>query len=96
MECPTVCVRFGDMRSESPATFHLSDELAGAIAQIGLHDVRSYRITVNGETRHHVVALDEIGEFRSATAWSPAAAVGLLLSALVVDPAGEPAVAQAA
>ena len=69
---------------------HLAGPLAerpeAALAEIGLHDVRSYRITVNGETKFNVVARDDAGEAHTATAWSPAGAVALLMAEAASSP----------
>ncbi len=69
---------------------HLAGPLAerpgAALADLGLHEVRNYRITVNGETRFNVVGVDDDGELRSATAWSPAGAVALLIAEVAAAP----------
>ena len=80
----------GSVRSLQSAIDHLAGPLAArpeaALAEAGLHEVRSYRITVGGETRYNVVALDDVGELRTATAWSPAGAVALLLAEVAAAP----------
>jgi hypothetical protein len=64
----------------------LADAPEAALAELGLHEVRSYRITVAGEVRYNVVAVDAEGCLRSATAWSPAGAVALLIADLAAAP----------
>lgn len=76
--------------------FHPSERFSAALAEVGLSEVRSYRITVNGETRHHVVAIDDAGDFRTATAWSPAAAAAAVAAlVLLSDDAAQPVDAEA-
>lgn len=79
--------RDGSLRS---AIDHLAGPLGerpeAALAEIGLHEVRSYRITVNGDTRYNVVGIDDDGGFHTATAWSPAGAVALLMAELAAAP----------
>ena len=91
MDTPLTSVAPQDQQHRlQDAIDHLAGPLAArpeaALAEIGLHDVRSYRITVNGDTKYNVVAVDSSGEFHTATAWSPAGAVALLIAEVATAP----------
>ncbi len=84
MSQPGRTVRLMDSSPLRTAIDHLAAPLAlepeVALAKVGLDEVRVYRITAAGRTRHHVMGTDRFGALRTASAWSSPGAIAMLLA----------------